>query len=124
MTNSTVQAFYIALSLLLFTAGLAYTVSTITQVSAEFDEIQDHERSPYFMETNIPEEILFTGAEVIGSLNKLNFEGLTVNLNGVLFNNAKEFNDKQHYISTYAYYKQTFDFNTDGSVKTIYFTLQ
>lgn len=108
---------------MLFSIGLAYTVSTITQASAEFDQVQEHERSPYFKKTEIPEEILLTGAQVIGSLYKLSFEEVTVNVNGVVFNNAKEFNEKQDYILLHANYKQTFEFNHDGSINTIYYTI-
>lgn len=123
MTNTSIQAIYIAISVMLFSIGLAYTVSTITQASAEFNQVQEHERSPYIKKTEIPEEILLTGAQVIGSLYKLSFDEVTVNINGVVLENAKEFSEKQDYILLNANYKQTFDFNNDGSINTIYYTI-
>jgi len=123
MTSSTTQGIFLSFSIVLFLLGLAYTVSTITSSGAAFDTLIEDTHSAFFMETEIPEEIVFSGAEVIGSLYKLNFDVVTVNLNGIIINTAKDFIDMQHMIVIDARYKQTITHNTDGTTHTIYYSI-
>lgn len=125
MTNTTIRMIFMATAGLVFCFALAYTVSTITSVSTEFNQVPEARETVYILDTEIPEEVHFTGAEVIGSLYKLNFEdNLQVNIDGVVIRNSKEFSKRQSVLNLTAEYKQTLIFGNEGNVQTIFYNIQ
>jgi len=82
MNSPVYSAMSIALSALLFAMALAYALSPITSIQKEFEISPGTVDTVYSVQTKIPEEVLFSGAEVISSIYKLNLDGITVKVNG------------------------------------------
>ena len=123
--NSTVSsAINIGISALLFAIALAYALSPITDIQKEFEISPGTVDSVYSVQTKIPEKVLFSGAEVISSIYKLNLDGIAVSVNGISFSTPKDVKDKLFYISKYANYSQSITYDTKGKVAYITYTLQ
>ncbi len=121
--NSTVtSAINFGLSALIFAMVLAYALSPITNIQKEFEISPGTVDTVYSVQTKIPEEVLFTGTEVISSIYKLNLDGITVKVNGITFGTPKDVKDKLFHISKYANYSQTITYDTKGKVAYITYT--
>lgn len=120
MTRSVTTIMYMGFSGFIFMMALTYALSSITANQDQFEVSPGTEGSVYTKATAIPEEVLFSGFEVMSSLYKLNFEdGITVKVDHLTFSTAKDIKEKIPLISKYAKYSQSFDFSTDGSISTI-----
>ncbi len=119
MNSSVYSAINIGLSALLFAITLAYALSPITNIQKEFEISPGTVDTVYSVQTKIPEEVLFSGAEVISSIYKLNLDGITVKVNGTTFSTPKDVKDKLSYISKYANYSQSITYDTKGKVAYI-----
>ncbi|MEB2280153.1 hypothetical protein LAV73_09105 [Lysinibacillus xylanilyticus] len=119
MNSSVYSAINIGLSALLFAITLAYALSPITNIQKEFENSPGTVDTVYSVQTKIPEEVLFSGAEVISSIYKLNLDGITVKVNGTTFKTPKDVKDKLSYISKYANYSQSITYDTKGKVTYI-----
>ncbi|UZN01250.1 hypothetical protein OL548_34425 (plasmid) [Lysinibacillus sp. MHQ-1] len=69
-------------------------MSPITNIQKEFEISPGTVDTVYSVQTKIPEEVLFTGTEVISSIYKLNLDGITVKVNGITFSTPKDVKEK------------------------------
>lgn len=122
MNSSVYSAINFGLSAFLFVITLAYALSPITNIQKEFEVSPGTIDTVYSVQTKIPEEVLFNGAEVISSIYKLNLDGITVEVNGVTFSTPKDVKDKLNYISSYTKYSQSVVFDANGEVAYITYT--
>jgi hypothetical protein len=116
MKESVTEIIYMWLAATFFIFGLAYALSTITILSAEFDEAKGTEGTTFIKETEIPEEVTYSGAEVIGSLYKLNFDEIMVDFEGQSIISTKDFNRLQPTIGPTNRYSMNFVSNNDGII--------
>ncbi|MEK5187120.1 hypothetical protein [Solibacillus sp. FSL W7-1324] len=123
LMNKTVsEAIWFTLTTLTFSLALAYALTPLFQIQKEFEISPGTEGSVYVKQTEIPEEPLFTGAQIISSIYKLDFDETTVNVDGNLFERQTDLKTKQSIILPYAEYKQTIQYS--GSGTRINYTMQ
>lgn len=123
LMNKTVsEAIWFALTTLTFSLALAYALTPLFQIQKEFEISPGTEGSVYVKQTEIPEAPLFTGAQIISSIYKLDFDETTVNVDGNVFERQTDLKTKQSIILPYAKYKQTIQYS--GSGTRINYTMQ
>lgn len=123
LMNKTVsEAIWFALATLTFSLALAYALTPLFQIQKEFEISPGTEGSVYVKQTEIPEAPLFTGAQIISSIYKLDFDETTVNVDGNVFERQTDLKTKQSIILPYAEYKQTIQYSESGT--RINYTMQ
>lgn len=123
MKNSVVEALYLTLSIVAFTLALAYSVGSIISISKEFNYGPGTEGSVYILDTKIPEQVTLSGAELIGSLYKLNFSEQEVEVNGIVIESNRDLERKQNLILRNANYIEEIDYDTQGNIKKLNYTM-
>ncbi|MCM3390209.1 hypothetical protein LG296_21215 (plasmid) [Ureibacillus chungkukjangi] len=121
MTNPIISMYKYVVSLLLFLGALAYTVFSITETQSAFDELPTHQ-TVYNVQTQIPEDVYWTGAQVVGKLYRLTEDNVPVVVDGFTYLTDKEVRDNQNLVNLDALYKRKFSFNDKGEIESIYFT--
>lgn len=124
MKNTVQSTFFLIFAVIVFYTALTYTVNPITTIQKEFEYAPGTEDSVYIHEIAIPEEPLFSGPQIVGSLYKLNLDNFTVVVNNITFSTPRDIKEKLNSIPINLKYKQTIQFNTDGTISTITYTGQ
>lgn len=119
MNTSSQNIIKLAFATFVFAIALSYALSSILETQKEFEYSPGTEDTVYSKQTKIPEEVRFSGAEVIGSIYKLSLDGIAVTVDGIAFNTPKDLKDKQITILKNATYSQIVNFKPDGSIADI-----
>ena len=114
MNKTVSEAIWFALATLTFSLALAYALIPLFQIQKEFEISPGTKGSVYELHTEIPQEPLFTGAQIISSIYKLDFDEYTVNVDGNVFERQTDLKTKQGIIIPYATYNQTIQYTTSG----------
>lgn len=107
----------------MFLSALAYTVFTTTEVNLGYEEIPNTQ-TVYNVQTEIPKEVYWSGAQVVGKLYRLTEDNVPVTVGGFTFRTDKDVMNRQQIINLNATYKQDVEFNENGEIEHITFTLQ
>ncbi|MBD8523758.1 hypothetical protein [Lysinibacillus fusiformis] len=106
----------------LFTA-LAYTVYLGTEVKDTFDDIPTTQ-TVYNVQTKIPEEVLWTGSQLVGKLYRLTEEDYPIQVGSVVFSTDEDVQKYQHLISLKSSYKSKVILDSEGQLTKLVFEIQ
>lgn len=122
MTKPTVQFFELIFAVFMFLSALVYMLFSTTEAVKSFDELATSQ-TVYNVQTEIPKEILWTGAQVAGKLYRLT-EDAIVYVDGSAFQTAIDVQNNQKIVDLYANYEQKITVNGEGVVEKIEFAKQ
>lgn len=123
MTKTVTTYLYMVFSLIVFLAAFTFIVYEATFVINNFDELPGSE-TVYTMGTKIPEEVLWTGAQVVGKLYRISEDEIPIQVGAQVFNNDKDVMLYQAAVPLQVKYKQTIEYDADGNPSKMIFTIQ
>lgn len=110
-------------SLIVFLAAFTFIVYEATSAIHHFDELPGS-NTVYTVNTEIPEEILWTGAQVVGKLYRISEDEIPIQVGAQVFHNDKDVMRYQAAVPLQAKYKQTIDYDGEGNPEKIIFSIQ
>lgn len=123
MTKSTTEAFELIFGVFIFLSALTNIMFSTTDLLKAFDEVPTSQ-TVYNVQTEIPTEVLWTGAQVVGKLYRLTDDNVPIEVESIVFNTDKDVMQKQDLINLNVEYKQTITYNKDGKPTVIKFQIQ
>ncbi|USK57796.1 hypothetical protein LIS82_27885 (plasmid) [Cytobacillus solani] len=108
---------------LMMVTALAYPFWSMTDWPKAY-ELVPSAATVYIEETKIPEEVTWTGNQVVAKLYRLSEENIPIEVNGRLFQYESEVKQFQSTVPLNALYKKQIELNETGNVAKIIFTLQ
>lgn len=108
---------------LMMVTALAYTFWSMTDWPKAY-ELVPSAATVFIEETKIPEEVTWTGNQVVAKLYRLSEENIPVEVNGRLFQYESEVKQFQSTVPLNALYKKEIKLNKTGNVTKIIFTQQ
>lgn len=103
--------------------ALAYTVYDTIDNKEAFDSIPTNQ-TVYNVQTEIPQEVLWTGSQIVGKLYRLTEEAYPIQVGTLVFTTDEDVSDYQHLISLTASYKETIQIDTEGKPSGLLFEIQ
>lgn len=104
-------------------ASLAYTVYLGTDVKDAFDDIPTTQ-TVYNVQTKIPEEVLWTGSQLVGKLYRLTEEDYPIQVGSLVFSTDADVEKYQHLISLTSSYKSKVILDNEGTPTKLVFEIQ
>ncbi|SPU40647.1 Uncharacterised protein [Lysinibacillus capsici] len=104
-------------------ASLAYTVYLGTDVKDAFDDIPTTQ-TVYNVQTKIPEEVLWTGSQLVGKLYRLTEEDYPIQVGSLVFSTDADVEKYQHFISLTSSYKSKVILDNEGTPTKLVFEIQ
>lgn len=123
MTKPISDAFEHIFSVFVFLAALTNIMFATTDILSAFDEVPNSQ-TVYNVQTEIPTEVLWSGAQVVGKLYRLTEDNVPIQVDSTVFNNDKDVMQKQGFINLNAEYQQTIKYNENGEPNLILFTIK
>lgn len=123
MTKTTTEAFEFIFAVFIFLSALTNIMFSTTDLITAFDEVPTSQ-TVYNVQTEIPTEVLWTGAQVVGKLYRLTDDNVPIKVGSIVFNTDKDVMQKQNLINLDAEYKQTITYNQNGEPTIILFSIQ
>ncbi|MGF9975483.1 hypothetical protein [Viridibacillus arvi] len=120
MNKSTLDALSISVNILFFVATLSYVVWTYLELPSSFDALQGPE-TVYMEEIKIPEEVLWTGSQVVAKLYRINDNEVPITVNGRVFNNDADVMKNQKKVDLKSTYSMKIGYDHDGEISEIVF---
>lgn len=120
-TNNRFLKYVFAFSM--FLTALAYIVFLTTEIHSGFDELPTSQ-TVYNVHTKIPDEVNWTGAQVVGKLYRLTEDNVPIVVNGMTFSTDVDVMNKQNLIDLHALYNQAVEYDANGKIVKITFTVQ
>lgn len=107
----------------MFLSSVAYTVFLTTDVYKGIAEVPTSQ-TVYNTQLEIPEEVLWTGAQVVGKLYRLTEDDYPIVVGTEVFETDEDVKNKQRYINLQGNYKSETILGSDGNILRIVFTYQ
>lgn len=123
MISISEKSFWFLFAVSMFLSSLAYTVFMTTDINNGFKELPTTE-TVYNTQLEIPEEVLWTGAQVVGKLYRLTENDYPVVVGTEVFQTDEDVKNKQRFIHLQGLYKLDTILNSDGNIQRIVFTYQ
>lgn len=123
MTSTIRHSIWFIFGVSMFLSGVAYTVFLTTEVNKGIAEIPTSQ-TVYNTQLEIPEEVLWTGAQVVGKLYRLTEDDYPIVVGTEIFETDEDVKNKQRYINLQGNYKSETILATDGNIQRIVFTYQ
>lgn len=121
MSHSVVRALELAFSVFVMMAALANVVWSMTAWATSYDYIPTG-TTVFIEDTKIPEEINWTGDQVVAKLYRLNEENVPIVVDGRLFQSDLDVKTYQSTVSLQGKYKKTIEWDSSGQYSKIIFT--
>lgn len=121
MKEATTHLLELIFSIFLLLSALVYIVFYTTETVPAFDEIKKANETVFIKETEIPQKIAWTGAQVVGKLYRLNEDNVTITVNTLNFATDEDVMNLASLIDTRAQYESSFTYDTDGNIQHIQF---
>lgn len=121
MSETSTNAIFFAFSVLITMSALAYTFWSMTEWSGAYDHVPTH-HTVYIEDTQIPEEVKWTGNQVVAKLYRLTDEGVPIVVDGRLFQSDLDVKKFQSTISLQKKYQQSIEWDGTGKFSKIIFT--
>lgn len=121
MNEPVSNSMYLALSVLITITALAYTFWSMTDWNDSYDYLTSN-TTVYIEDTQIPEEISWTGDQVVAKLYRLNMEGAPIIVDGRLFQTDLDVTNYQSSVSLQKQYTQSIEWDSTGKLYKIIFT--
>ncbi len=123
MTSTIRHSIWFIFGVSMFLSSVAYTVFLTTEVNKGIAEIPTSQ-TVYNTQLEIPEEVLWTGAQVVGKLYRLTEDDYPIVVGTEIFETDEDVKNKQRYINLQGNYKSETILATDGNIQRIVFTYQ
>lgn len=123
MTKTVSDAIYMVFSLIVFLAAFSLVVYESSGAINNYDELPGSE-TVYTVNTKIPKEVLWTGAQVVGKLYRISEDDIPIQVDAVVFQTDKDVMDYQTTVHLQANYKQSIDYDNQGNPVKVSFTIQ
>lgn len=107
----------------MFLSSVAYTVFLTTDIYKGLTELPTSE-TVYNTQLEIPEEVLWTGAQVVGKLYRLTENDYPIIVGTEVFETDEDVKNKQRFINLQGHYKSETILGSDGNILRIVFTYQ
>lgn len=121
MNETIMNAIDFAFAVLVTMAALAYTFWSMTDIPDAY-ELVPSGATVFIEDTQIPEEINWTGDQVVSKLYRLTEEGTPIVVDGRLFQSDLDVMKFQSTIALNGNYKQSMEWDATGKVYKIIFT--
>lgn len=121
MNETSSNAIFFAFSVLITMTALAYTFWSMTEWSNAYDHVPSN-ATVYIEDTQIPEEVKWTGDQVVAKLYRLTDEGVPIVVDGRLFQSDIDVKKFQSTVSLTGKYQQSIEWDGSGKFNKIIFT--
>ncbi len=123
MITITEKSFWFLFAVSMFLSSVAYTVFLTTDNNKGYRELPTTE-TVYNTQLEIPKEVLWTGAQVVGKLYRLTENDYPIVVGTEEFNTDEDVKNKQNFIQLQGLYKLDTILNSEGNIQRIVFTYQ
>ena len=123
MNNATRSAIWYIFAISIFFSSVAYTVFLTTDVKGAFRHVPTTQ-TVYNEQLEIPKEVLWTGAQVVGKLYRLTEDDYPIIVGTEVFETDEDVINKQKFIDLQGLYKLETELGPDGKIQRIIFTYQ
>jgi hypothetical protein len=123
MTKTITAYFQFVFAVLLMVTALAYTFWSMTDWPDAY-ELVPSAATVYIQETKIPEEVTWTGEQVVAKLYRLSEENIPIEVNGRLYQSEADVKNYQNLVALNGEYRKSMVLDSTGSVSKIILTKQ
>lgn len=118
MSTQIIGYMKLAIGLLLMLTALSLTIWTVVEIGKGSEAVKGRD-TVYIERTEIPQEVYWTGAQVIAKMQQIEVDDVIIDVDGFIFQTEKSVKDYQNVVVLSREYQMTTNIDSSGDVTRI-----